>query len=256
MVSCVAAAAADEFARTVMVRNGWKGNVMKSRMLIAAGLAALALAVPQAYARKAEAGGWQRLSGSTGLSAWRGYKSASTPTAWRVEDGAITLGTEGSRGDIVSVEEYGDFELQLEWKIGPGGNSGIFYFVQETPGAPHTFSTGLEMQVLDDKGHPDGTLPSHRAGALYDLIACREAAARPVGSWNRVRIVARDGRIEHWLNGKRVIATRFGDERWRALVANSKFASMPDFARVPRGRIALQDHGDRVWYRNIRIRRL
>ena len=229
---------------------------MKSRMLVAAGLAVLALAVPQAYAGKAEASGWQRLFSGTDLSGWRGYKGAPTPTAWRVEDGAITLGTTGSRGDIVSVDEYGDFELQLDWKIAPGGNSGIFYFVQEAPGAPHTFSTGPEMQVLDDERHPDGKLPSHRAGALYDLIACREAAARPVGSWNRVRIVVRRGRIEHWLNGKRVIATRFGDERWRALVANSKFAAMPEFARVPRGRIALQDHGDRVWYRNIRIRRL
>jgi hypothetical protein len=110
------------------------------------------------------------------------------------------------------------------------------------------------MQVLDDARHSDGKLPSHRAGALYDLIVPTTAAAKPVGEWNKVRIVSRDGRIEHWLNGKKVISTRYGDAAWDKLVAGSKFAAMPHFAKEPRGKIALQDHGDPVWYRNIRIR--
>ena len=126
--------------------------------------------------------------------------------------------------------------------------------MQEPDGAPYTYSTGLEMQVLDDARHADGKLASHRAGALYDLIAPAKAAAKPVGAWNRVRILVRKGNIEQWLNGTRVVMTRFGDKRWRARVAGSKFKAMPYFAKVPRGRIALQDHGDRVWFRDIRIR--
>jgi hypothetical protein len=194
------------------------------------------------------------LFNGTDFTGWRGYKGAPVPTRWRVEDGAIALGTEGGEGDLVTNEEFGDFELELEWKMSEGGNSGIIYFVQETAAAPYTWSTGLELQLLDDARHADGKLPSHRAGALYDLIAPAKAAAGPVGTWNRVRIVARGGRMEHWLNGARVVATRFGDESWQARVAGSKFRAMPHFARVARGRIALQDHGDRVWFRNIRIR--
>lgn len=197
---------------------------------------------------------WQPLFNGTDLEGWRGYKGAPPPTKWVVEDGAIALGTEGSEGDLVSTEEYGDFELELEWKVSEGGNSGIIYFVQELEAAPYTWSTGPEMQVLDDARHPDGKLESHRAGALYDLLAPSEAAAKPVGEWNKVRILIRDGRIEHWLNGEQVVATTYGGDDWNARVAGSKFKAMPHFAKVPRGRIALQDHGDRVWYRNIRIR--
>jgi len=194
------------------------------------------------------------LFNGTDFTGWRGYKGAPVPTRWRIADGAVVLGSEGTRGDLVTTEQFGDFELQLEWKISEGGNSGIFYFVQEIESAPQTYSTGAEMQVLDDPKHSDGKLPSHRAGALYDLIPASEPAAKPIGEWNAVRIVVRKGRIEHWLNGKRVVATTYGDAAWRALVAGSKFKAMPDFAKVPRGHIALQDHGDRVWYRNIRIR--
>jgi hypothetical protein len=198
--------------------------------------------------------GWRSLFNGADLTGWRGYKNAAAPTRWRVEDGAITWTPDGGNGDLVSAEAFGDFELALEWKIAEGGNSGIIYFVQEIDGADQTYATGPEMQVLDDARHPDGKLPSHRAGALYDLIPPSVAAAKPPGQWNAARIVARGGRIEHWLNGRRVVSTRYGNDAWRALVAGSKFDAMPHFAKVPRGRIALQDHGDRVQYRNIRIR--
>lgn len=197
---------------------------------------------------------WRPLFNGSDFTGWRGYKGAPVPSRWRIENGVIALATQGDAGDLVTSEEFGDFELELEWKVSEGGNSGIFYFVQEPDAAPYTWSTGLEMQVLDDARHADGKLPSHRAGALYDLIAPARPAAKTVGEWNRVRIVVRGGRIEHWLNGARVVATQFGDESWRARVAGSKFKTMPHFAKVPRGRIALQDHGDRVWFRNIRIR--
>ncbi len=198
--------------------------------------------------------GWKTLFDGKDLSAWRGYKGAPTPTRWKVENGAIALGMDGDKGDLVTTEAFGDFELELEWRISEGGNSGIMYFVQEVDGAPTTYATGPEMQVLDDARHPDGKLLSHRAGALYDLIPASVPAAKPVGAWNKVRIVSRGGRIEHWLNGRRVVATRHGDDAWRAMVQRSKFNAMPHFAKVARGRIALQDHGDPVWYRNIRIR--
>lgn len=214
-------------------------------------LAALLAGTPAATAANS---GWRPLFNGSDLTGWRGYKGAPAPTRWRVEDGVIALGIEGGKGDLVSAEEFGDFELQLDWKIAEAGNSGIFYFVREVDGAPYTFATGPEMQVLDDARHSDGKLPTHRAGALYDLLPARVAAAKPVGEWNAVRIVVRGGRIEHWLNGRKVVATRYGDAAWRTMVSGSKFKAMPHFAKVPRGRIALQDHGDRVWYRNIRIR--
>lgn len=197
---------------------------------------------------------WRPLFNGTDLSSWRGYKDTPAPTKWRVEDGAIALGAEGSGGDLVTSEAFGDFELELEWKVSEGGNSGIMYFVQELGAAPYTWSTGPELQVLDDARHPDGKLESHRAGALYDMIAPSKPTAKPVGEWNKVRIVVRGGRIEHWLNGEKVVDTQYGDAHWKGLIAASKFKSMPDFAKVPRGRIALQDHGDKVWFRNIRIR--
>ena len=111
------------------------------------------------------------------------------------------------------------------------------------------------MQVLDNENHPDGKFPKHRAGALYDLIAPRVDATKPVGEWNAVRIVLRDGHLEHWLNGEKVVETQMWTPEWDALVAGSKFKDMPDFGKARSGHLALQDHGDRVWYRNIRIRK-
>ena len=222
--------------------------------ILAAMLAFTAAGLACAPAENAPVADWRPLFNGTDFTGWRGYKGAPVPTRWKVEDGVIALGTEGGQGDIVTTEEFGDFELELDWKVSEGGNSGIFYFVQEPADAPYTWSSGLEMQVLDDARHSDGKLPSHRAGALYDLIEPAKAAAKPVGEWNKVRIVVRGGTIEHWLNGERIVATTYGDAAWNARVAQSKFKTMPHFARVPRGRIALQDHGDRVWFRNIRIR--
>lgn len=217
-------------------------------------LAMIAALLACAPAANADPSGWRPLFNGSDFSGWRGYKGTPVPERWRIEDGVLALGTEGEQGDLVTAEEFADFELELEWKIFEAGNSGIMYFVQERADAPQTYSTGPEMQVLDDERHPDGKLLSHRAGALYELVPASEPAARPVGEWNKVRIVARGGRIEHWLNGRRIVATRHGDATWDRMVAGSKFKDMPNFARVPRGRIALQDHGDRVWYRNIRIR--
>lgn len=218
--------------------------------------AVLIVAALAAAPIQAAPGGWQSLFNGTDVTGWRGFKGAAVPSRWRVDDRALTLDDEGGHGDLVSVDTYGDFELELDWKIAPGGNSGIFYFVQEPADAPQTYSTGAEYQLLDDARHADGKLPSHRAGALYDLIPPSAPAANPPGRWNRARVIVRRGKIEHWLNGRKVMATTYGDSAWRAMVAGSKFRTMPGFAATPRGHIALQDHGDRVWFRAIRIRRL
>lgn len=202
------------------------------------------------------AGAWDDLFDGRDLARWRGFRMDHVPAAWSIQDGAIALATGegGERADLVTRDTFRDFELELEWKIAPGGNSGIIYRVGEAE--PYTWRTGPEMQVLDNERAEDNHPASHRAGALYDLYAPSEETVRPAGEWNQVRIVVRDGRVEHWLNGKRIVAYQLGSDDWNAHVQASKFRTMPGFGTVQDGHIALQDHGAAVWYRNVRIRRL
>ena len=188
---------------------------------------------------------------------WRGYRRSDIPTNWHVEGGALTLNTGGdslAHGDLLTRQEYDDFELQYEWKISPAGNSGVIYRVAETE--PTTWQTGAEMQVLDDARHADGKLPSHRAGALYDLIAPPPGVARPVGEYNRARIVMRGMHVQQYLNGHLTADLDFASPRGQQLVAASKFHVYPHFMTGRMGFIALQDHGNVVSFRNIRVRRL
>lgn len=201
------------------------------------------------------AAGWKLLFNGTDLTGWKGYKKDAPGEAWKVEDGTIAL-TAGGVGDLMSAEEFGPFELSLEWKIAPNGNSGIIYLVNEVDGAENTYNTGPEMQVLDNDGHPDGKLRSHRAGALYDLQEPQQDAVKPVGEWNEARIVYTGSKIEHWLNGVKMAETSYGDDDWKQTIAGSKFKQWPMFGTFAKGHIALQDHGDQVWYRNIKIKPL
>ncbi len=187
---------------------------------------------------------------------WRGYKKPAVPANWRFEDGAASYvpGEAPGRGDLVSRAQFGDFELEYEWRVAPGANSGVMWRVSEDRDFP--WQTGPEQQVLDDERHPDGKIPSHRAGALYDLVVPPAGATRPVGEYNAARVVARGTRVQLFLNGRQTADVDFGAEAGRALVAKSKFAAMPGFARNPRGHLVLQDHGDRVWFRNVRVRPL
>ncbi len=203
------------------------------------------------------AGEWEVLFDGTDLSQWRGYRRQDVPASWRIENGTLAfvpLEDRAQRGDLITREQYGDFELELEWRISEGGNSGIMYRVSEDQ--PEAYQTGPEMQVLDDERHPDGRIPSHRAGALYDLTVPPPNITRPVGEWNQVRIRVQGNRIQQWLNGHQTADLEIGSEEWNRLVAQSKWNEVPSFASQARGHIALQDHDDRVWYRNIRIRRL
>lgn len=198
------------------------------------------------------ADGWELLFDGESLDKWRGYRMEDVPDGWAVEDGCIVR--VGSDGDIITREQFDDFELSLEWKISEGGNSGIFFNVSEDYG--HVYESAPEFQVLDNGTHNDGKNTLTSAGSNYGLIAPPEDFTRPVGEFNRAVIRVRGGHVEHHLNGHKLLEYELGGEAWRALVAASKFKDMPGYGKSPMGHIALQDHGDRVYYRNIKIRRL
>jgi hypothetical protein len=199
---------------------------------------------------------WEILFDGTSTAAWRSFKGTDFPTkGWVVENGTLHVQSKGGGGDIVTREQYRDFEMTFEWKVAPGANSGVMYRVSEAKAA--SYETGPEYQVLDDAKHGDGRNPKTSASALYALIAANESKqTKPVGEWNEGRIVVQGTRIEHWLNGKKVVACDLASPEVTTLIAQSKFNQWPGFAKEPAGHICLQEHGDDVWYRNIRIRKL
>lgn len=207
----------------------------------------------QALTPAERADGWRSLFDGRNADMWRGFRSDSLPSGWRVVDGALARVAEA--GDIVTRDQFGDFELALEWRVEAGGNSGIFYRVDEQVGAA-AYESGPEMQVLDDAGHADGRSRLTAAGSLYGLYPAREGVVRPAGEWNEARIVVDGNNVEHWLNGEKLADAEIGSDDWTRRVAESKFAEWPAFARASRGHIGLQDHGDPVQFRHIRIRQL
>ncbi len=212
----------------------------------------------------AEAGEWKLLFDGKTTNGWHTYGKETVGEAWKVEDGTLYLDAANKQdwqtsdgGDLVTEEEFDNFHLKLEWKIAKNGNSGIIFYVQDDPATyQYTWSTGLEMQVLDNEGHPDAKIDKHRAGNLYDLIASSPENVRPAGEWNQVEIISNKGQLEFQQNGEKVLSTTLWDDSWKQLVAGSKFADMPNWGTFKSGKIALQDHGDSVWFRNIQIRRL
>ncbi len=195
---------------------------------------------------------WEKLLGDGYQELWRGYKDAAWPQGWVVENGVLTRAKSGD--DLMTVAVYADFVLRLEWKISPGGNSGIMYRVSTGDNA--AYFSGPEFQVLDDGGHRDGKESLTSTGSLYALYAPEHDVVRPVDQWNSTRIVVRGNRVRHFLNDKKIVDCKIGSDDWNELVKNSKFAKWPKFGKNREGHIALQGHGDLVWYRNIRIRRL
>ena len=183
---------------------------------------------------------------------WRGYKQASCPAGWQVVDGALTRVAEA--GDIVTVDEYQDFLLEFEWLVAPGANSGVMYRVGEERDYP--WETGPEYQVLDDAAHRDGLDPTTSAASNYAMHAPRVNATRPAGEWNQGRILVRGSHVEHWLNGEKVVEYELWSDDWKQRVAACKWKDCPDYGRRKTGRIALQDHGDWVAFRSIKIQRL
>jgi hypothetical protein len=193
--------------------------------------------------------GWRALFDGRSLAGWRGYQQPAPPAGWKAVDGELVRMGDG--GDLVSVESFGDFELAFEWQVAPGGNSGVMFHVSEAHEKP--YHSGPEYQILDNDGHPDGRLPVTRAGANFAIHAPIRDMARP-GAWNAARLVVRGADVEHWLNGIRIVRyTRWTDE-WRARVGISKFNQWPTYGLETRGHLVLQDHGDRVAFRNLWIR--
>jgi hypothetical protein len=193
---------------------------------------------------------WRSLFDGTSLTGWRGYQRQEAPAGWQAVNGELRR--VATAGDLISIEQYANFELALEWKLGPGGNSGIFYRATEQDRKVHY--TGMEMQVLDDARHEDGKSRLTSAGAIYAVFPSPAGVVKPVGEWNEVRIVAKGTHIEHWLNGTKVVEAEQGSPDWDARVKVSKFNEHPGYGKSLRGHIGFQDHGDEVAYRNIRIR--
>jgi hypothetical protein len=218
------------------------------------------------------AAGWRLLFDGRTLGGWRGLGRDTIPAQhWVVEGGAIKKIASGKvpvqadgqpleGGDLMTTDAFGDFELAWEWKVTPGANSGVKYNVSEelsTSMPPRHAAKGFEYQILDDDRHPDGALASHRAGALYDLFAPNERKRlRAVGEWNESRLVFRGPHGEHWLNGEKVVEFDLGTARMDSALAASKYRSIPWFATRRRGHIVLQDHGDEVYFRSLKIREL
>lgn len=219
--------------------------------------ACILLAVTQIT--KAQKGFKPLFDGKT-TTGWHTYNKTTVGSAWQVQDGALHLdpakkGQDGG-GDLVTDKEYSNFHLKLDWKVAPKSNSGIIFFVHEDPKFHATYSTGPEMQVLDNDGHPDGKITKHRSGDLYDLIKSYSEPVKPVGEWNTAEIISKNGKLTLILNGVKTVNTTLWDENWKALIAGSKFAKWEGFGTYKIGKIALQDHGDEVWFKNILIKEL
>ena len=198
------------------------------------------------------AAGWRLLFDGSTTNGWRGYMKDEMPAGWTASDGALARVAEG--GDIITTEKFSDFELAFEFRVEKGGNSGVFYRAIEGP--DYIYYGAPEFQVLDDAAHQDGASPLTSTGANYALHPAQSGVARPAGEWNTARIVVNGNQVEHWLNGQKVVEYELGSSDWVQRVAGSKFSEWPEYGKAGEGHIGLQDHGDAVWYRNIKIREL
>ena len=208
--------------------------------------------------------GWVSLFDGSSLKGWHTYGQTVAGKAWKADSGTIHLDASNKKdwqtidgGDIVTNEEFSNFHLKLEWKISIGGNSGVIFYVQDDPSKyEYAWRTGPEMQVLDDERHDDRKTPSHRAGSLYDMIQATPGAVKPAGEWNTAEIISNNGKLHFYLNGVNTVSTTLWDDNWKKMVAASKFHEWPYFGTFKSGHLALQDHGNDVWFRNIMIKKL
>ena len=217
-------------------------------------------AKPNTLTEDEKKAGWKLLFDGKTTEGWRGYKMKELPPGWKAIDGVLARVSGGAGGkgagggdDIVTVEQFDSFELAIDWKIAAGGNSGSLYHVSED--AETSWHVAPEMQVLDNTKYPNRS-KKELAGACYDLYAPTKDVTRPVGEWNQARLVVNGNHVEHWLNGEKIVTYELGSDDWNARVAASKFKDKPKFAQQRKGFICLQDHSDRIEFRNIKIRRL
>ena len=226
--------------------------------IVALAITLIASSLPAAEPNKLtsveKASGWKLLFDGKSLQGWRGYKTAEIGAGWKVQDGTFVLTAEKA-GDLMTVEEFGDFELSFDWKISEGGNSGVIYRVGL--GESASYRTGPEYQVLDNEKATDNKLGNHLAGSLYDMgPEAPRALPKPIGDWNNSRLIVRGWKVEHWLNGVKIVALDLASPEGKAAIAASKFKDWPKFASLSRGHIAFQDHGNVVSFRSVKIREL
>ncbi len=210
-----------------------------------------------------ENGEWINMVSS--LDQWHIYNKPGQAVgkAWSLTDGVLYLddskkekGKIVDGGNLVFNEDFENFHLKLEWKISQGGNSGILFFVKEDTALSEPYYSGSEMQILDNNAHSDASIIKHRAGDLYDLIACSTEVVKPVGDWNLAEIVANKGKLDFYMNGVHVVNTTMWDDNWNNMIEGSKFKGWPHFAKYKSGKVALQDHDNGVWFRNVMIKKL
>ena len=220
---------------------------------------------PNELTKAEKKAGWKLLFDGKTLTGWRGFHQETVPNDWTVEDGAITkvknVGEKrNTGGDIITVEQFDNFEFSFEWKLKTAGNSGVKYLVSESLPEKGKAAISFEYQVLDDDNHPDakaGIAGNRKAGSLYDLIpAPSQKKLNPIGEFNQSKIIVKGNHIEHWLNGQKMVEYERGSEALKQRIAESKFKTTKGFGETAKGHILLQDHGDQIWFRNLKIRQL
>jgi hypothetical protein len=213
---------------------------------------------PNALTAEEKQAGWRLLFDGKTTTGWRGYKSTTMPASWRVENGSLLARrTPGeSFGDIITVEQFADFELVWEWKMTAGNNSGVIYRASEE--RANVWETGPEYQILDNQGHLDGLNPLSSAGACYSAFAPAKDMTRPLGQWNQSRVIARGNHVEHWMNREKLLEYDVGSRHWQAHVKTSKFFpaayGQSNWGKLPKGHIGLQDYGGAIEFRGIKLR--
>jgi hypothetical protein len=212
--------------------------------------AAEAAVAPNRLTTREQQEGWRLLFDGQTLNGWRGYGMQTMPAGWAAVDGALTRSARAE--DIITTDQFRNFDLRLEWKIAPGGNSGIFYRAVET--SDPIYYSAPEYQILDDLAHQDGGSDLTSAGANYGLHPAPRGVVKPAGEWNSARILVQGNHVEHWLNGQKIVDYELGSPDWQQRVAKSKFNEWPGYGKAAQGHIGLQEHGSWVAYRNIKIR--
>ena len=209
-------------------------------------------------------GEWISLFDGKTLNGWKQYGHDEITELWKAEDGMIVCYGEGHgeadgemRGSLITKDHFGNFELELEWKISPTGNSGILYHVVEKPEYGHAYDTGPEYQLIDDEGFPAKLKDAQKTGSAYDMYAApADKKLNPPGEWNTSKIVYKNGHVVHWLNGEKIIEYDENSDDFKTRYENSKWVEYPGWNKYKEGAIGLQDHGSKIWFRNIRIKKL
>ena len=210
--------------------------------------------------KQEETEGWKLLFDGQTTEGWRGYNMTEIPAAWSAVDGTLMSMGEGGDigGDIITTDQYDNFDLKLDWKLSPEGNSGILYHVVESPELEATYFSGPEYQLIDDIGFPGGVTPFNSTGADYAMTPAdtTQKVLNPIGEWNSSRVVFDNGHVTHYLNGKKIVEFDAWTDEWKEKVANGKWKNFPSYGLASLGYIGLQDHGSKIWFKNIKIKKL